>query len=451
MKDKLSQVPNNPLAKNHGTFSLVGFAMPTIIMMIFMSLYMMVDGAFVSQFVGTTALSAINIVYPLISITVAVGIMIATGGSAVVAKKMGENNYDEARKDFTTLVVLGISIGVIITITTAIFVNPFLKFLGANGELYQYCYDYIMTLNPFVIFAILQMLFQYFFVAAGKPSLGLITVVMGGVSNIVLDYIFIVPMNMGIRGAAIATGIGYCIPALFGLIYFSLSKKGHLYFVRPSFSKKTIISSCLNGSSEMVTNLSTAVTTYLFNITSLKYIGVDGVAAITIILYSQFFMTALFLGYSSGVAPVISYNYGNKNHSQLKKVYLISLSFVAISSVGMFWIANSMSEYIIKIFVSNNSQNVFDLATTGMRLFSFSYLFIGINIFASALFTALENGKVSAIISFLRTFLFIVPCILLLPMIIGANGIWLAMPIAEALAMITSIGYLFKHRSHYYY
>ena len=429
---------------------MLKFTAPTIIMMIFMSLYTMVDGVFVSRFVGTNALSAVNIVYPAMNVVIAVGIMLATGASAVVAKKMGEGRQDAARSDFSLIVALGTMIGVVIAVLGLLFAKPLVRALGANDAIFSYCYQYAMLLLLFTPMAILQMLFQFFFVTAGKPHLGLAVIVIGGCANMVLDYVFIVPMQMGIAGAALATGIGFSIPALFGLFYFAVFRKGSLYFVRPRWSSETVLHSCTNGASEMVTNISTAITTYLFNIIMMRHLGEDGVAAITVVLYAQFLLTALYLGYSSGVAPVISYNHGSGNTKQLRRIFSISIVFLSISSVVLYLAALCLSAPIVGIFAKVGT-NVYDIAINGFGLFSLSYLFIGINIFSSGMFTALSNGKVSAIISFLRTFVFLVAAVLLLPQLLGINGVWLSVPIAELLTLFVSIGYLVKYKKVYAY
>lgn len=441
---------SNILSKKNSFTSLLKFTAPTIIMMIFMSLYTMVDGVFVSRFVGTDALSAVNIVYPYIGLVLAVGIMLATGGSAVIAKKMGENNSQGAKENFSMLILLGIILGFIIAIIGLIFIDPILLVLGTNEQIYAYAYEYVFVLMFFVPFSILQMLFQYFFVTAGKPNLGLISTVLGGIANIILDYVFIVTLNMNIAGAALATGIGYSIPAIFGIYYFMTHKHGTLHFVKPTFDKKAIFDSCTNGASEMVTNLSTAITTYLFNLMMLKYLGSDGVAAITIVLYAQFFLTALYLGYSSGVAPIISYNYGDQNAEELKKILKISLIFIVVCSIVTYLSSTFLATSIVGIFAKAGT-NVYEIALNGFGLFSLSYLFIGINIFASALFTALSNGKISAIISFARTFLFILVAILVLPQLMGVDGIWLAIPFAELMALIVSIFFMIRLKSVYNY
>lgn len=441
---------DNVLARKFGFARIVKFTMPTIIMMVFMSLYTMVDGVFVSRFVGTTALSAVNIVYPAINIVIAIAIMLATGGSAVIAKKMGEGKAEKARANFSLITVIGVVTGVLLLALCLLFLEPMLKLLGAQGALLPLCMDYAGMLAPFLPFAILQMLFQYFFVTAGKPGLGLTVIVAGGLANMALDYVFIVPMKMGIGGAALATGIGYAIPAVAGLLFFSLNRKGTLYFTKPVWEKGVLLSSCLNGSSEMVTNLSMAVTTFLFNMVMLKYLGEDGVAAITIVLYSQFLLTAVYLGYSSGISSVFSYNYGAENIPQLKKLFKISMLLIGVSSLVIFAVSLLAADGIIVVFTRRDSP-VFPIARNGFFLFSFSYLFIGLNIFASALFTAFSNGKISALISFLRTFVFIVLGILLLPLALKVNGVWLAVPLAELLTAVVSIVCIFQCRKRYRY
>lgn len=440
----------NILSKKFTTKSLLKFTIPTIIMMVFMSLYTMVDGIFVANLIGPNALSAVNIAYPAISIIVALAIMLATGGSAVVARKMGEGKSRESKENLTLLFCVGIGIGFLVLIIGCIFTEPIIKMLGASEVLYEYTYDYLKTLMFFAPFAMLQMLFQYFFVTAGKPKMGLFAIIGGGVANIILDYVFIAIFNMGIAGAAVATGIGYCIPAVVGLYYFTFKRNGTLYFVKPKIDIKMIIESCLNGSSEMVTNLAMAITTFLFNIIMLRYLGEDGVAAITIVLYSQFLLTAVYLGFSSGVAPIISYNYGEGNQTELKKLFKISMLFITISSVIIFAASIILSPNIVSVFAKADTK-VFEIAINGFLLFAISYLFTGFNIFASSMFTALSNGKVSATISFVRTFVFLVVGILFLPVLIGENGIWLAVPAAEILTIVISFAYMIKLRKHYHY
>lgn len=441
---------DNQLGKKFNVLSLLKFVTPTVIMLIFMSLYQMVDGVFVSRYVGENALSALNIVYPIPSIIIAVSIMLATGGSAIIARNMGEGKSREAKENFSFLVTVGGILGVIFLILGVVFIDPIIRLLGATPALYKYCYDYLLILVLSAPLAVFQMLFQSFFVTAGKPHLGLGLTILGGIANVVLDYVFIKICGMGVSGAALATAIGYSIPGLFGLLYFMLNRKGTLYLVKPVFRGKLLLHCCVNGSSEMVNNLSIAITTFLFNILMLKYAGEAGVASITIVLYAQFLMTSAFMGFSSGISPIVSYKYGSQDTDQLKKIFRISIYLILIVSVITFIIAECWSEPLIMVFTAAGSE-VFDITKHGFAIFSVSFLFTGINIFASALFTAFSNGKISAILSFLRTFIFLVVSLLALPLLWGVDGIWMAVPIAEVLACFVSIYYLIKFRKVYRY
>ena len=440
----------NRLSQKITTGSLIKFALPTTIMLIFMSLYQMVDGVFVANFVGSNALSALNIVYPVPSIIVAVSIMLATGGSAIIAKNMGEQKDQEAKENFSLILLTGFLFGMAFLLVGVVFIKPLIFLLGATPSLYDYCYDYLFILIVAAPLAIFQMLFQTFFVTAGKPNLGLTTTVIGGCVNIVFDYLFIAVFHMGVTGAAIATAMGYAVPAVVGLLYFTFNRKGTLYIVKPVFRKKVLFYSCTNGSSEMVNNIAVSITTFLFNILMLQYAGEAGVAAITVVLYAQFLMTSVFMGFSSGIAPMISYNYGQQNRPHLKNLFRISIRIVVIVSLFIFLISLLFAPYVVRVFTTPES-GVFQIAKHGFLLFSISFLFTGINIFSSAMFTAFSNGKVSAIISFLRTFVFLVLCLLLLPLFLEIDGIWIAVPVAEALAFVVSIFYLAIHRKTYHY
>lgn len=429
--------------------SLLKFAFPSMIMMMFMSLYAIVDGVFISRYVGSDALSASNIVFPVITIVIAVGVMLATGGSAVVARKMGEGNIIEARKDFTMLTILGFSFGVVVLVVGNIWIEPIVKLLGATPRLLSDCISYLSVLLYFTPLYMLQMLFQTFLVTAGRPNLGLGATIAGGVANIVLDYIFMGPMNLGVLGAAFATGIGQAIPAIIGFIYFFFCKE-ELYFVTPQFHKKVLKETCFNGSSEMVSNLATSVVTFLFNIIMLKMKGEEGVAAITIALYGQFLFNSLYMGYSMGVAPVISFNYGKKNQKLLKNIVKICFGFITLSSILILFLSLLTNQFVVEIF-SQKGSKTYEIAVAGCFLFSFNYLFSGINIFSSSMFTALSNGKISAIISFMRTFVFLILSILLLPIFIGEPGVWLSVPVAEFFTIFIAIGFILCNRKKYNY
>lgn len=429
--------------------TLIKFALPSMIMMVFMSCYTIIDGIFISRFLGDTALSAVNIVYPVINILIAIGVMLATGGSAVVAKKLGEGNRPGACSDFSMLVAVGVSASVVLIVVTFLFLESLCRMLGSDDVLLAPCKAYLGTLILFSPACMLQCLFQSFFVTAGKPQIGLVLTVTGGIANAVLDYVFLAPLHFGVEGAAIATGIGQMIPAVFGIFFFFFYRKD-LYFTRFGFHFKTFLQACANGSSEMVTNLSHGLATYLFNLTMMRLVGASGVAAITIILYAEFLFNSLYMGFSMGVAPVFSFHYGAKNELQLQNIFKISRNFTLLSSLFVTVISFVSADFIVRIFVGG-ATGTYTLAKSGFALFSFSFLFSGLNIYASSLFTALSDGRVSAIISFSRTFVFLVLSILLLPLFLGINGVWLAVPVAEFMTVFVSTYFLVKNKKRYHY
>ena len=439
----------NPLAKSFNVVSLIAFAFPSMVMMLFMGLYTIVDTVFVARFVDTNALSAINIVCPVINIMVGLGTMLATGGSAVIAKKMGSGKTEEARSNFTLIILTGILMSLVITVIGLLFLDEIIRGLGASEILFPYCKKYLTVQLVFAVGNIMQVLYQNLFVTAGKPALGFVLSVLAGIANIVFDYIFIVLLQMGIQGAALGTGIGYMIPTLIGSIFF-LTGGSELHFCRPKMDVPVLVKSCSNGASEMVSQMSSAVTTFLFNTVMMRLAGEDGVAAITIIIYSQFLLTTLYIGFSMGAAPVISYNYGSRNVNQLKRVVRICICFLMTVSVFVFLFSYFAGESIARIFAGDH-ENVFEITKTGFAVFSFSFLFSGCNIFASALFTALSNGKVSAMISFLRTFGFITIFLLILPGFFQTAGVWLAIPLAELFTFMLTVYIIAKHRRYYKY
>lgn len=441
---------SNPLEKNFNVITLIQFAFPSILMMLFMGLYTIVDTIFVARFVNTNALSAINIVCPIVNLIVGLGTMLATGSSAVIATKMGKGKIEEARSDFTFIIIIvGSIIGLIITVIGLVWIDKIILGLGASDVLFSYCKEYLTIQFLFTIGNMMQVLYQNLFVTAGRPSLGLILSIVAGSANIVFDYIFIVMCQMGIKGAALGTGIGYMIPVVIGTLFF-LIKKNELHFCKPKIDFSVLLKSCSNGASEMVSQLSTAITTFMFNSTMLNLTGEDGVAAITVIIYSGFLLTTLYIGFSMGVAPIISYNYGSQNTKRLKKVIYICFYFIIISSLFIFLFSFFGGEYLTKLFVGNN-KTVFEIAKVGFMIYSFSFLFSGCNIFASTLFTALSNGKVSALISFLRTFGLIMVLLLILPKFLQVIGVWLAVPIAELFTLIITIFLIYHNQSKYHY
>lgn len=439
----------NVLDQKWTTLSLLRFAFPTIVMMIFMGLYTIVDTIFISQFINTNALSAINIVCPVINVTVGLGAMIATGGNAIVSRKMGANKGREAKGNFTLLVIMGAAIGFVISFVGIVWRDSIIHLLGASELLFPYCQDYLTTLFLFIPANILQTVFSNFFVTAGKPGLGFGLSVLAGLANIVLDYILMVPLGMGIRGAALGTGFGYLIPTVVGMVFFAKSR-GTLSFCKPKLDWRMLGACCFNGSSEMVSQLATAVTTFLFNTTMMRLLGEDGVAAITIIIYSQFLLITLYIGFSMGVAPIIGFNHGRGNAVQQKKVFRICIHFIAVVSSLVFVASKLGGPYIVQLF-ADSASDVYHIAVGGLTIFSYSFLCCGINIFTSAMFTALSNGKISAALSFLRTFGFLTIGILIFPQIWGIVGVWLAVPLAEGMMLLISIFSLMRYHKVYHY
>ena len=441
---KKAQQTENPLARDFDIKSLLRFALPTIVMMIFMGLYTIVDTVFVSRFVNTDALSAMNIVCPVINLIVGLGTMLATGGSAIIARKMGAGEERRASQDFTLIVLAGMAAGLLISLGGAVFIDDIIWGLGASPLLFSYCKEYLLVILIFAPASMMQVLFQNLIVTAGRPGFGMALSVSAGAANILLDYVFMVPLQMGIRGSALGTGIGYLIPTLAGIWFFA-GRRGGLKFCRPKMDFSVLAESCFNGFSEMVSQMASAVTTFLFNMVMMRLLGESGVAAVTIMIYTQFMLTALYIGFSMGVAPVISYNYGRGDGERLKKIFRMCISFIIAVSLAVFALSVTAGAPLVSIF-SPEGTPVYNIAREGFRIFSVSFLFCGINIFASAFFTALSNGKASAVISSLRTFVFIVFFLLTLPPIFGETGVWMAVPLSEAGAMVVSAGFLVKSR-----
>ena len=417
-------------------WALLKFAFPSIIMMIFMSLYTIVDGIFISRFLGSNALSSLNIVFPVINVVIAIATMLGTGGNAIISKYLGEGRDRDARECLTQFTVIGLAISLLLLVLTQIFLTPLCRALGSTDVLLADCRAYLSVSLMFAPACMLQTLFQSYLVTAGMPALGLFLTIGAGILNAVLDYVLILVFPMGIAGAAIATGIGQSVPAVAGLFYFLLSRKG-LYFTRFRLHPKELFMACYNGSSEMVTQLSNAVITFLFNLIMLELAGENGVAAITILLYGQFLFNAFYLGFSIGISPIVGFQYGAGNRKQLRSIYRTTFLFVLASSVALTAIAVISSTPLVSVFTRD--PETFALADAGFRIFAFNFLFSGFNIASSGFFTALSNGRVSASISFLRTLVFIVLSLLILPRFFRITGAWLAIPVAEFLTLVLAL------------
>lgn len=425
---------------------LLRFALPTVAMMLFMGLYTIVDTIFVARFVSTDALSAINIVCPVLNVAVGLGTMLAAGGNAIVSRKMGAGKNQEAREDFTLLILTGAGSSAALLLAGTVWITPILTALGASERLLPYCKNYLGVLLLFLPANVLQTLFSNLFVTAGQPGLGFGLAVLSGAANILLDYLLIALCNLGIAGAALGTGVGYLIPAAAGLVYFAGSK-GTLSFTRPKWKWPVIRESCVNGSSEMVSQLAAAVTTFLFNRTMMALAGEDGVAAVTILIYSQFLLNTVFIGYAMGVAPVVGFQHGSGNDAGQKKVFAVSMRLIGTASGLIFLLSRFGGPFIARLF-AGQAPEVRRLAADGFSVFSYSFLFCGLNIYTSAMFTALSNGRVSAVLSFLRTFGLLAGGIVLLPRLWGVTGVWLAVPAAEGIMLVVSALCLTNYRLH---
>ena len=439
----------NPLSRHFSIKSLLEFALPTILTMLFMGLYTVVDTIFVARFVDTNALSALNIVCPVVNLIVGLGTMLATGGSAIIARKMGAGEPLRASQDFTLIVGAGMFLGILIAALGTIFAPAIVRGLGASRVLFPYCREYLSLLLLFTPASLLQVLFQNLIVTAGRPGIGMLLGISAGIANILLDWLLMGPLQMGVKGAALGTGIGYTIPAAIG-VWFFFAKKGSLHFRKPVIDVSVLAESCANGFSEMVSQAAAAVTTFLFNRIMMELLGENGVAAITILIYTQFLLSALIIGFSMGVAPVISYNYGRQDEKELKNVFSICMRFLVVVSVLIFAAAFLFASPLVGVF-SEKGTPVYEIARSGFLIFPFGFLFCGVNIFTSAAFTALSNGTLSAVLSFLRTFGGITVLLLTLPKLWGVTGVWLAVPIAELLTMIVALVFLYQNRETYHY
>ena len=436
---------------DHFTFQrLLRFVLPSIIMMVFASIYSVVDGLFVSNYVGKDAYTALNLIWPLLMGMGALGFMIGSGGSAIASKTLGEGKPPEAKQYFSMLVYVTIIGGIILSALGLIFIRPIAIWMGATETLLPYCITYASILLVSLTFFMLQNVFQSFFVAAEKPKLGLIVMIAAGVTNMILDYVFIVPLNWGLAGAAVATAISQLVGGLFPILYFARPNKSLLRLTKPVFQLSILLKACSNGSSELMTNLSSAIVNILYNLQLMKLAGANGVAAFGTIMYVYFIFIAIFIGYSIGSAPIISYHYGAGNHKELQNLFRKSMILMGIFGVVLVILAELLAAPLSKLFVGYDAE-LYELTCHAFRFYACSFLVTGFNIFGSAFFTALNNGVISALISFLRTLLFQVAMIYLLPLLFDLDGIWMAVTAAEILSLAITIVFFITQRKNYHY
>ena len=429
---------------------LARFALPSIAMMIFISIYSMVDGLFVSNFTGKEALAAVNLVYPLAMALGSIGFMFGTGGAALVAKTMGEGDEVRANRLFTFIALAAAALSVVLCAVGAFAREPLLGFLGADGQLLDLSLLYGRVLLAALPFSVLQNMFQSFFIAAEKPYVGLAVTVAAGLSNIVLDYLFIVVFGWGIAGAAVATMVGQVLGAAVSVAYFARSRTSRLRFARPVRDLRALGKACVNGSSELMTEVAASVVSTLYNFQLLMLLGADGVAAYGVIMYVNFVFTAVFFGFAMGTGPVVSYHYGAQNKDELKSLFRKSLVLVGGAGVTMFAASQLFGGALVGVFVGYDPDLV-ALTLHGFRIYSVSFLMAGFNIYGSAFFTALNNGKVSALVSFMRTLVFETSTVMLLPLVWGVDGVWSAIIVAEACALVLTVGFLVYLRKPYGY
>lgn len=436
---------------DHFTYRrLIRFVIPSIIMMVITSVYSIVDGAFVSNFVGKTSFAAVNLIMPVLMAAGTIGFLIGTGGSAVVAKTLGLGKNDKANEYFSMLVKSVIVIGIIVSVPVFIFMPQITKLLGASDSLYTDCIIYGRILIAGNVFFMLQNCFQSFLVVAEKPTFGLVISICTGLCNMLLDFVFMYYFRMGIVGAGLATVIAQVIGGIIPLIYFLRKNSSRLKIVHSRFNKRIFINTCTNGSSEMVSNLSMSLVSMFYNLQLMKFSGENGIAAYGVIMYVGFIFAAVFIGYSIGSSPLVSYNYGAENHVELKNLFKKSIIIIMVLSVVMLVSSELFCPVFSSIFVGYDKE-LLDFTVLAFRIYSVKYIFLGINIFSSAFFTALNNGKISAIISFLRAFVFQTVAVFLLPVFFKTDGIWMSAVLSEVISLCVSMYYFITQKNKYHY
>lgn len=436
---------------DHFSYSkLLRFTLPSIVMMVFTSIYGVVDGLFVSNFVGKTAFASVNLVMPFVMILGGMGFMLGTGGTALVSKILGEGDPDSANRTFSMMVLFTLALGAVLSAAGIVFMRPVSLLLGATDAMMDDCVLYGRIVTGFTFAFMLQNVFQSFFIAAEKPKLGLKVTVAAGLTNMVLDALFIAVFKWGVAGAAFATGLSQCVGGVLPLVYFLRPNSSLLRLSPTRLRLRPILAACGNGSSELMSNISSSLVSMVYNLQLLRLAGEDGVSAYGVLMYVQFIFISIYIGYSIGCAPVVSYHYGAQNHGELKNLLGKSVLLMGITGVALTALAMALADPLARLFVGYDAE-LFALTSHAFRLFAWSFLLAGFNIFASGFFTALNNGGVSAAISFLRTLVFQSASVLILPVFFGVDGIWWAITVAEVFAFLISVLFLLAKRGKYYY
>lgn len=442
---------NNIQLSDHFNFKrLLRYTLPSIMMMIFTSIYSVVDGFFVSNFAGKTPFAAVNFIMPFLMILGAVGFMFGTGGGALIAKTLGEGKPEKAKQLFSLFVYVTLACGIIIAILGILFIRPIAALLGAAGTMLDDCVLYGRMILLALPAYMLQYEFQSFFATAEKPQLGLKITIGAGLTNIVLDALFVAGLRRGLAGAAVATALSQAVGGIAPLIYFLRPNTSLLRLTKTKYDGKALLKACTNGSSELMSNISMSLVSMLYNVQLMKYAGEDGVAAYGVLMYVNMIFLAAFIGYSVGTAPVISFHYGAENHAELRGLLKKSLVIIGTFSVIMLGLAEGLAEPLAKIFVGYD-QSLLSLTLRGFMIYSFSFLFAGISIYGSSFFTALNNGLISVLISFLRTLVFQVAAVLLFPLFWGIDGIWFSIVAAELMAAIITAIFILAKKNKYHY
>ena len=429
---------------------LLRFSLPSIVMMVFTSIYGVVDGYFVSNYTGKTPFAAVNLIMPFLMILGGVGFMFGTGGGALIAKTMGEGKAEKADKLFSMTVFASILCGLVLTAVGLLFLRPFARLMGAEGELLENSLLY-GTINLIALpFYILQYEFQCLVATAEKPKLGLYVTVASGVANMVLDWLLVAVLSFGLAGAAAATAASQFIGGVFPLVYFARKNSSRLRLTRCRLELRPLGRICANGSSELMSNISMSLVSMLYNVQLMQYAGEDGIAAYGVLMYVSMIFQAIFIGYSVGTAPIVSYHYGAQNREELKSLLRKAIFIVAIAALCMFAAGELLAAPLSRLFVAYDEE-LLQMTTHAFAIFSFSFLFSGFAINGSSFFTALNDGLTSALISFLRTLVFQVAAVLLFPLLWGLDGIWFSIVAAELMAVLATIFFLLKKQKKYGY
>lgn len=444
MKDKIQ------LSDHFSYARLVRFVIPSVMMMIFTSIYGVVDGLFVSNFVGKTEFAAVNIIFPIMMILGGFGFMLGTGGTAVVAKTMGLGERERAKEYFTFITLFTAVLGISLAVVAITFIRPIAHLLGAEGDMLEYAVRYGRVVLIGMPFFMLQNSFQNFFITAEKPKLGLAVTVGAGVTNMLLDGLFIAVFHWGIEGAAAATATSQFVGAIIPVFYFSFGKNPNLHFVKCRAYWKMLLGACINGSSELMSNISSSIVTILYNYQLIRFAGENGVAAYGAIMYVAFIFIAIFIGFVIGASPIVSFHFGAGNTDELKSLRKKSVNMMFISGGAMVLVALALAIPLCKLFVGYDA-TLYEITLRGFMIYAFSYLVTGFNIFGSAFFTALNNGGVSAVISFMRTLVFQILAVLLLPELMGLDGVWFSIIVAELMSMIVTAVFLVAKQKKYRY